>query len=105
MIMRIFFEYGQYSIFRDKILGGGTFGTVYAGFDNLKFKHIAVKHITNSSEEFSSQEIEVLMRLTEHDNIVRFYVQFCSCRTLLNSDAVLRWRDTGKSHGKEMSKD
>ena len=69
-------ELGHYSIFRDKRLGSGTFGMVYAGFDNLKCRHIAVKHIMNSSEEFSSQEIEVLKRLTEHDNIVRFYDSF-----------------------------
>ena len=89
-----FFRHEHYLIFRDKILGSGSFSIVYEGFDNLKNRQIAVKHITNSTEKLTAREIEILKGLTEHDNIIRFYdsfvragrswvvMQFCKGETL-----------------------
>ena len=66
----------DYTIFRDTKLGSGTFGSVYEGFDNVNVRKIAVKHINNASIEYSAKEIDILSKLTEHDNIVRIYDSF-----------------------------
>jgi serine/threonine protein kinase len=70
------FKYNQYNIFKDFRLGGGAFGNVYKGYDTKKHRHIAAKEILHASAEFSQSEVDVLRKLTDHDNIVKLYDTF-----------------------------
>jgi serine/threonine protein kinase len=69
-------QYKQYSIYRELRLGSGSFGTVYMGFDHDKQRLIAAKQMLFSNVEFSKTEVDVLLRLTEHDHVVRFFDSF-----------------------------
>jgi serine/threonine protein kinase len=69
-------EYGPYKIYRDFNLGSGSFGDVYKGYDTKKRRLIAAKQIRLASAECSQTEVDVLMKLTEHDNIVRIFDTF-----------------------------
>ena len=72
---KILLEHGQYIVY-DNCLGEGSFGSVYSGYDKEKELPIAVKRVTNASIAFSQQEIDVLMKLKEHDNVVRLLGYF-----------------------------
>lgn len=73
---RDMFQNENYMIYQKQMLGRGTFGIVYFGFDREKERQVAVKHITNGSIEFSQREVDALSKLTEHDNIVRVFDSF-----------------------------
>jgi serine/threonine protein kinase len=61
---------------RYSLLGGGTYGKVYRGYDVKNSRHIAVKHINRQSlssmNGIEQREIEIMKRLS-HQNIMAYY--------------------------------
>jgi len=58
------------------LLGGGSYGKVYKGWDNKQSKPIAVKHILKSSlmhmNGLEQRELEIMNKL-KHPNIMGYY--------------------------------
>lgn len=69
------FKHGQYTIYKES-LGKGGFGNVHRGFDDRNDRIIAAKKIETGSFDFSQMEVDALLKLKEHDNIVRIYDTF-----------------------------
>jgi len=70
------FKYKHYNIFKDYRLGGGSYGNVYKGYDTQKRRHIAAKEILDDSAQCSQKEVDILRKLTDHDNVVKLYDTF-----------------------------
>ena len=65
---------GEYRIYHNRLLGHGTFGAVFKGWNTPK-KPVAAKRIENK-ENTARSEVEAFYRLNEskrHDNIIRMY--------------------------------
>lgn len=58
----------------EKVLGKGTFGTVYLGTQKSTGQEIAIKQIPKGKADFSvlSREIGIMKRC-DHENIIKFY--------------------------------
>lgn len=56
-------------------LGGGSFGTVYKGYDAEEERYIAVKHITRANAVKNAGEIRevAIMNELQHSNILQCF--------------------------------
>ena len=56
-----------------RILGTGSFSTVYKGYEKSSGIPVAIKVAKKGEKKMAEKEIKLLKKLEPHPNIVRFY--------------------------------